>query len=215
MSHPRDRFPDFVKFVRRLKGRHVLVSHAAKDFGCMPRTFRRYMQRLAVEHPDLSVNLIEGGELRSLLAAERRDALADTVRAMIVEGKTNNQIRAALRIGEGRLGKIIADNGLSGMRMQLARERRAERAAAAKAARAATPRRQPVNWGRIGAPQPTKVTPVGTVTAAAQFLGRWYRPVYRASISDPRAKADEYQVGRLRMPAIEMLDLARSKGFAA
>jgi len=86
----------------------------------------------------------------------------------------------------------------------------AERAAAKKA-----PPRKKINFNRIGQPKQTDTKPVGTYTAAAQFLGRWYRPVFRAAIADRRADPDDYQVGRVRMPALEMLDLARSKGFAA
>lgn len=72
-----------------------------------------------------------------------------------------------------------------------------------------------VNWNRVAMPTLPPKPAMPTITAAAQFLGRWYRPVHRADIERPVGTPREYRVGRLVLPTLEMLDLARSKGFAA
>lgn len=64
------------------------------------------------------------------------------------------------------------------------------------------------------------VRAVPEATAAAQFLGRWFRPVVRADIARlPYVQTwpapDAYQVGRHVMPTEKMLELARAKGWAA
>ena len=60
--------------------------------------------------------------------------------------------------------------------------------------------------------------PISVLTAAATFLGKWYRPVFRADLAEkpgavPHGMPTAYRVGNLTVPALEMLDMARGKGF--
>jgi hypothetical protein len=71
-----------------------------------------------------------------------------------------------------------------------------------------------VNWNRVAMPTLPPKPAMPTITAAAQFLGRWYRPVHRADIEAPRGEPVAYRVGRMVLPTVEMLDLARGRGFA-
>jgi transposase len=78
--------------------------------------------------------------------------------------------------------------------------------------RTSEPRR--INYSTVGKPMLAKVE-MPTIVAAAQFLGRWYRPVYKATISDPTAPKGHYVVGRQVLPVEKMFELARERGFAA
>lgn len=76
------------------------------------------------------------------------------------------------------------------------------------------PKPRRINYSTAGKPVVAKAE-ISTIVAAAQFLGRWYRPVYRATIANPKAPKDHYVVGRNVLPAEDMFALAREKGFAA
>jgi hypothetical protein len=71
---------------------------------------------------------------------------------------------------------------------------------------------------RAGRPSAAKPADRSLYVDAATWLAPHYRPVVRADVVDrpyeaPKGEPREYIVGRLRVPACELLDMARGLGF--
>lgn len=72
--------------------------------------------------------------------------------------------------------------------------------------------RKHINYGPKAAPI---TTPDSLADRAARHLMRFYKPVCRARIINPKADKDLWIVGRNKMTSGDMIDLAEDKGFVA
>lgn len=129
------------------------------------------------------------------------EKIADAVRSYHAQGLEQAEVAAKLAVNTATVRRAAKFAGITRW-IPLA----------VKPERSPEPRR--LNYSRVGLPPVAKIE-VPTIVAAAQYLGRWYRPVCRADIERPKGEPTHYRVGRQVLPVQDMFALAREKGFAA
>ena len=178
----------------------------AAMLGVWEHSLRRFMRSHGLSFRP-NERRLTGAQAYAEAMKKRRDAVFPQIRDMLAAGVMPTVIMQTLGISRGVYRATCDENGI----VRPGSKKHIE-------AKARTPGANFAN--RAGRRIPETVSPRSLYTDAATFLAPHYRPVVRADVVDdpysaPKGEPREYIVGTMRVPAVEMLDIARGLGFPA